>query len=62
MTIGTKNGQSLYQTLIIWINHALLYEAGYIAIASIKTVSRLFMIEDKNAAIKPIPMTLLNKP
>ncbi len=33
-----------------------------IAIASIKTVSRLFMIEDKNAAIKPIPMALLNKP
>ncbi len=33
-----------------------------IAIASIKTVSRLFMIEDKNVTIKPIPMTLLNKP
>ncbi len=62
MTIGTKNGQSLYQTLIMPYFMKLVTLDCPIAIASIKTVSRLFMIEDKNAAIKPIPMALLNKP
>src|SRR5699024_12207569 len=33
-----------------------------LAIASIKPVGMLFIIEDKKAAIKPIPMMLLNNP
>ncbi len=33
-----------------------------IAIASIKTVGILFIMEDKNADIKPMPITLLNNP